>query len=315
MASSKCSVLSPSITDHSAALTPVLQHPKVSNLSKTGMRIIKTMKGYWRQQDRRVAVSRSSSSGNRPVSADRLPKRSMDLLELGLTKPRNCRRIVVLGSPRVGKTNILHRFLGKEFVEQYEPTTEDFHRKLFHIGGEAYQVDLLDASSERDFAAKRRLSILTGDIFLVVFSLDDKDSFAEACELLNEIKAAKAKLLKLKNPGKVPAVVCGNKADLEAQRAVSRAEVARILGEEEVPLFETSAKDGSGLETMFKALATWGGSPTRPVRRGIRPYPSSPSSRCAAATSGAGEGSGRVEWVSPAPPWNLWRNARASPAT
>ena len=172
MASSKCSAPSPSITSHSAALTPVLQHPKVSNLSKTGMRIIKTMKGHWRQQERRVAASRSSSSGNRQVSADRLPKRSMDLLELGLTKPRNCRRIVVLGSPRVGKTNILQRFLGKDFVEQYEPTTEDFHRKLFHIGGEAYQVDLLDASSERDFPAKRRLSILTGEpVTIIVFVL------------------------------------------------------------------------------------------------------------------------------------------------
>ena len=100
-----------------------------------------------------------------------------------------------------------------------------------------------------------------GDIFLVVFSWDDKDSFGEACELLNEIKAAKAKLLKLKNPGRVPAVVCGNKADLEAQTAVSRSEVARILGEEEVPLFETSAKDGSGLERMFRALAALGGLP------------------------------------------------------
>lgn len=159
----------------STALTPVLQHPKVSNISKTGMGIIKTVKGRWRQQDKRAVASRSSSSGNRQVSADRLPKSSVDLLELGLTKPRNCHRIVVLGAPRVGKTNILQRFLGGEFEERYEPTTEDFHRKLFHIRGEAYQIDLLDASSERDFPAKRRLSILTGEpvwlLTIIVFVL------------------------------------------------------------------------------------------------------------------------------------------------
>lgn len=143
--------------------SPVPQRPKVSNISKTGMGIIKTVKGSWRQQERRAAASRSSSSGNRQVSTDRLPKRSVDLLELGLTKPRNCHRIVVLGAPKVGKTNILQRFLGNEFEELYEPTTEDFHRKLFHIGGEAYQIDLLDAASERSFPAKRRLSILTGE--------------------------------------------------------------------------------------------------------------------------------------------------------
>lgn len=147
----------------SAALTPATQHPKVSNISRTSMGIIKTVKGHWRQQGDRVVTSRSSSSGNRQVSTDRVPKRSVDLLELGLTKPRNCHRIVVLGAPKVGKTNIIQRFLGQEYEENYEPTTEDFHRKLFHIDGEAYQVDVLDAASERNFPAKRRLSILTGE--------------------------------------------------------------------------------------------------------------------------------------------------------
>ncbi|XP_022608404.1 GTP-binding protein Rhes-like [Seriola dumerili] len=258
----------------STGLTPALQHPKVSNISKTGMGIIKSVKGRWREQDKRAAAIRSSSSGNRQVSTDRAPKRSVDLQELGLTKPRNCHRVVVLGAPRVGKTNILQRFLGKEFEEHYQPTTEDFHRKLFHIGGEAYQVDLLDASSERDFPAKRRLSVLTGDIFLLVFSLDDKDSFSEVCELLNEIKTAKAKLLKLKNPARVPAVICGNKADLETRRVVSRSEVTEVLGEG-VSFFETSAKDGSGLESMFGALASLGGLPdeTSPSRHQIVSIP------------------------------------------
>lgn len=141
------------------------QHPKVSNISKTGMGIIRTVKESWRQQEKKTAASRSSSSTGRQLSTDRAPKRSVDLLELGLAKPRNCHRIVVLGAPKVGKTNILQRFLGKDFEENYEPTTEDFHRKLFHIGGVAYQVDLLDAANERNFPAKRRLSILTGKQF------------------------------------------------------------------------------------------------------------------------------------------------------
>ncbi|XP_062294244.1 GTP-binding protein Rhes [Scomber scombrus] len=254
----------------STALTPALQTPQVSNIPKTGMGIIKMVKGCWRQQDKKVVTRRSSSSGNRQMSTGRLPKGSVDLLELGLTKPKNCHRIVVLGAPKVGKTNMLQRFLGEDFEEHYEPTSEDFHRKLFHIGGEAYQIDLLDAASERDFPAKRRLSILTGDIFLLVFSVDDRDSFTEVCELLNEIKAAKAKLLKLKHPARVPVVLCGNKVDLGAERAVSRSEVEEMLGEG-VAFFETSAKDGTGLEGVFTALASLGGLPieTSPSRHQI----------------------------------------------
>ncbi|KAM4530037.1 GTP-binding protein Rhes [Odontesthes bonariensis] len=249
---------------------PIFQ--QVPNISKTGMGFIKTVKGCWRPQDKRVVARRSSSSGNRHVSTDRLRKRSADLPKLGQTKPTNCRRIVVLGAPKSGKTNILRRFLGEEFEENYEPTVEDFYRKLFHIEGEAYQVDLLDAASERDFPAKRRLSILTGDIFLLVFSLDDRGSLDEARELLNEIKVAKAKLKKSNPSARVSVVACGNKADLEAQRAVKRSEVGQILGED-VPFFETSAKNGSGLEGVFRALAVLGGLPaeTSPSQHQIVP--------------------------------------------
>lgn len=76
--------------------------------------------------------------------------------------PQNCRRVVVLGAPRAGKTCILRRFLGLDFQEKYEPTREDFHRQLFNIHGETFQLDLLDPAGEREFPAKRRLTVLTG---------------------------------------------------------------------------------------------------------------------------------------------------------
>ncbi|XP_054616160.1 GTP-binding protein Rhes [Dunckerocampus dactyliophorus] len=239
--------------------TPVLQqqHPKV--LSKTSMGLLETVKGRWRQQDNRAVES---------VSSDPLPHRCADVTRsMGVIKPRNCHRIVVLGAPQVGKTSVVRRFLGEDFQEQHEPTAEDFHRKLFHIGGETYQVDLLDASMERNFPAKRRLSILTGDIFLLVFSLCDRESFSEVCELLSEIKAAKTKLLKVKQPARLPVVVCGNKVDLAAQRAVSRSEVTEALTRD-VTFVETSAKCGTGLEVAFKELAVMGGLPdeTSPSR-------------------------------------------------
>lgn len=100
-----------------------------------------------------------------------------------------------------------------------------------------------------------------------MFSLDDSESFNEICELLSEIRAAKAKLNKLKTPAKIAAVVCGNKADLKAPRALRRPHVTEILGED-AAYFETSAKDGSGLDGAFRTLASLGGLPdeTSPSR-------------------------------------------------
>ena len=75
---------------------------------------------------------------------------------------KNCYRMVILGSTKVGKTAIVSRFLNSRFEEQYTPTIEDFHRKLYSIKGDVYQLDILDTSGNHPFPAMRRLSILTG---------------------------------------------------------------------------------------------------------------------------------------------------------
>lgn len=75
---------------------------------------------------------------------------------------KNCYRMVILGSTKVGKTAIVSRFLNGRFDEQYTPTIEDFHRKLYRIKGDVYQLDILDTSGNHPFPAMRRLSILTG---------------------------------------------------------------------------------------------------------------------------------------------------------
>ncbi|XP_058477185.1 dexamethasone-induced Ras-related protein 1-like isoform X2 [Solea solea] len=74
---------------------------------------------------------------------------------------KNCYRMVILGSTKVGKTAIVSRFLNGRFEEQYTPTIEDFHRKVYSIKGDVYQLDILDTSGNHPFPAMRRLSILT----------------------------------------------------------------------------------------------------------------------------------------------------------
>ena len=56
-----------------------------------------------------------------------------------------------------------HRFLHNKFTDNYTPTIEDFHRKVYRIRGEAYRLDILDTSGNDPFPAMRRLSLLTGE--------------------------------------------------------------------------------------------------------------------------------------------------------
>lgn len=259
------------------------QHLSSSGI-KAGLGILKVATSQWKQEKTRSEVPlRQQTTTNSSPHCKRSPLDQLAALVLyrhtrhrqigqedpqdaaHTTKPQNCKRIVVLGAPRVGKTSILRRYLRDGFVEEYKPTSEDFLRKLFRIRGETYQIDILDASKERDFPAKRRLSILTGDIFLLVFSVDDRSSFEEVCALRSEIRAAKSKLSKSCVPeqcAQVPLVVCANKVDIvESEREVSPADVLQALGED-CAYFETSAKDRTNLEKVFETLAKRGGLPT-----------------------------------------------------
>ncbi|KAI4882743.1 hypothetical protein NFI96_026282 [Prochilodus magdalenae] len=246
-------------------------------LSKAGMRVLKLQRSA-----SAAAKDKQHSSPLAQLAALVLQRRRRLAIESSAPKPRNCRRVVVLGAPRVGKTSIVRRFLREDFEEHYEPTREDFHRKLYHIRGEAYQLDILDPAGEREFPAKRRLTILTGDVFLLVFSLDDRGSFEEARSLRSEISQAKSALLRCDaEAARVPVVVCANKADLpESERAVSRAELLRAFGGRDAActLFETSAKDCDGsLERAFEALAARAGlpvetGPSRHRRVSLRSY-------------------------------------------
>uniref|UniRef100_A0A3B1KFH6 Dexamethasone-induced Ras-related protein 1-like n=1 Tax=Astyanax mexicanus TaxID=7994 RepID=A0A3B1KFH6_ASTMX len=249
-------------------------------LSKAGMRVLKL------QRSASAAAKdpqRSSPLAQLAALVLQRRRRRLPLESAALApKPRNCRRVVVLGAPRAGKTSLVRRFLREDFEERYEPTREDFHRKLYQIRGEAYQIDILDPAAEREFPAKRRLTILTGDIFLLVLSVDDRDSFEEALALRSEISQAKTALLRCSAEGaRVPVVVCANKTDLPAsERAVSRAELLRAFGGKDsaCTLFETSAKDGgAGLERAFEALAARAGlpvetGPSRHRRLSLRSY-------------------------------------------
>lgn len=88
----------------------------------------------------------------------------MALVEQGdSAPPENCHRLVILGSAKVGKTAIVSRFLANKFDENYTPTIEDFHRKIYRIRGAPYRLDILDTSGNHPFPAMRRLSFITGE--------------------------------------------------------------------------------------------------------------------------------------------------------
>lgn len=115
---------------------------------------------------RRAFKSQKSTDSQNSVEGVETKDRpgSLPLIaEVDNAPAKNCRRLVVLGSAKVGKTSIVTRFLDNKYSDKYTPTIEDFHRKIYKIKGEPYRLDILDISGNDPFPAMRRLSLLTGN--------------------------------------------------------------------------------------------------------------------------------------------------------
>ena len=82
-------------------------------------------------------------------------------------------------------------------------------------------MDILDTSGSYEFPAMRQLAIRSADAFILVFSVDDSESFEEVRrlrELIFEQKTADNK----ESPPLIPIVVVGNKTDLEDKRVIKK---------------------------------------------------------------------------------------------
>uniref|UniRef100_A0AC35U776 GTP-binding protein Di-Ras2 n=1 Tax=Rhabditophanes sp. KR3021 TaxID=114890 RepID=A0AC35U776_9BILA len=121
-------------------------------------------------------------------------------------------RLVVVGSARTGKTSIVNRFLENEFEDRYLPTIENFHRKTYKNKGEIYQLDILDCSGIDPFPAARKLSYVTGEMFVLVCSVDHPESLNQISEIKNQI--IECKNSRGLNTSHIPMIFVLNKIDL-----------------------------------------------------------------------------------------------------
>lgn len=96
-------------------------------------------------------------------------------------------RVVMMGAARVGKSSIIGQFLYDKFPARYRQTVEELHRGEYEYDGAALTLDILDTSGAYQFPAMRALSISTGGAFVLVFSVDDEESWKEVERLRNQV--------------------------------------------------------------------------------------------------------------------------------
>ena len=154
---------------------------------------------------------------------------------------RKVLRISILGDSSTGKTSIINRFLGNEFslemISNIGIDKQELLRKM--KDGNDMKIILWDTAGQERFHSISSSTIKNSQGIIVCFSLIDVDSFKNVVEWLETIREESAK---------IPVVLFGNKCDLADQRKISKEEAESFAKKNDIPYFETSAKDNINLE-------------------------------------------------------------------
>lgn len=156
-------------------------------------------------------------------------------------------KLVVVGGGGVGKSALTIQLVQSHFVDEYDPTIEDSYRKPCTIDGEQVLLDVLDTAGQEEYLAMREQYMRTGEGFLLVYSINLKNS-------LEELQLFYEQILRVKDLENVPVLVVGNKCDLEVERQVSYEEGEALAKSFNASFLETSAKQRINVEEAFFGL-------------------------------------------------------------
>ena len=154
-----------------------------------------------------------------------------------------------MGKALVGKSSLTHRFLYYNIPQDIlNPTMEEIFSAIVNIEGQEYEVEVLDTAGEDDYQNMMDMWISYGEGFLLVFAINDSESF-------EKIKEKHDKIIKDKHGVKCPCLLVGNKQDLEKERKVTYDEAKQLADSWLIEYIETSAKTNYNCKESFEKLA------------------------------------------------------------
>ena len=143
----------------------------------------------------------------------------------------------------VGKSSLTYRFINYNAPEEHDPTIEDKFMTVLDLDGRSVTCNVLDTAGQDDYQGLIDSWIDGGDGFLLVFALNDRDSF-------NDLDKKKSKIDMVKKKKNYPLILVGNKSDL-TDRAIGRKEAEDKAKLWNAAYFETSAKNDENCHAPF----------------------------------------------------------------
>ena len=155
-------------------------------------------------------------------------------------------KIAILGKDLVGKTALISKFINDKIPITRETTVEDQYKKVIRINNIECELKILDTAGQEEYQSMMDDWIDFASCFLLVYSIDNNDSFIQIKQKYDYIIKKK-----LKEKKKYSIIIVGNKCDLENERKVSKEEVESYGKNIGVMTIETSALNGINVNEAF----------------------------------------------------------------
>ena len=150
----------------------------------------------------------------------------------------------------MGKTSLTFRYVNNICPKEHDPTVEDTYSVIIPTAkGDSRHFKIIDTAGEDDYQTMIDEWIKTADGFLLIFAINDKDSF----------DALKGRIIRIKknNKDKAPIILVGNKCDLEKKREIDKQTAIEYAKSINAKYYETSAltDENGNVKVVFQQCA------------------------------------------------------------
>jgi len=158
-------------------------------------------------------------------------------------------KLMLIGDSGVGKTAILVRFVDNEFTPSFMTTIGiDFKIKTINVNNKKVKMQIWDTAGQERFHTITKPYYRGAMGIVMVFAVDDQQSFLNIRTWLQNIED--------NAQDGVHTLVLANKCDIAPEeRDVSKDDIINFSEENNIAVFETSAKTNKGIDEAFKKIA------------------------------------------------------------
>ena len=161
-------------------------------------------------------------------------------------------KVIILGDTWVGKTCLMNQYVKKKFTNKYKATIgADFLNREVTVDNRQVTLQIWDTAGQERFQSLGVAYYRGADCCVLVYDITHPNSFRSLESWRDDFLIQASP----KDPDNFPFVLLGNKVDLDNRAVPTRRAQAWCDSNNNIPYFETSAKDAINVEQAFEAIA------------------------------------------------------------